>query len=90
VAIVGEAVPTDAPAKRFGFVQSYEPKPRRHLAAVLTSQGLQHHQVLVFLSDGEESLRQLQCYLRPHSQHWLDWFHLTMQLTVLHQSLKRA
>jgi hypothetical protein len=34
------------------------------------------------------SARQLQCYLRPHSQHLLDWFHLTMQLTGLGQFLK--
>jgi hypothetical protein len=88
VAIVGESVPTDGPAKRFGFVQSHDPKPRRYLAEVLGSQGLQHNQELIFLSDGEESLRQLQCYLRPHSQHLLDWFHLTMQLTSLSQSLK--
>src|SRR5919199_581616 len=88
VAIVGESVPRDGPTKRFGFVQSHDPKPRRHLAAVLDSQGLRHNQELVFLSDGEESLRQLQSYLRPHSQHLLDWFHLTMQLTGLGQSLK--
>jgi hypothetical protein len=88
VAIVGESVPTDGRAKRFGFVQSHDPKPRRHLAAVLRSQGLQHNQELVFLSDGEESLRQLQWYLRPHSQHWLDWFHLTMRLVSLGQFLK--
>ena len=87
VAIVGECVPTGGPAKRFGFVQSHDPKPRRHLADVLNRQGLRHNQELVFLSDGEESLRQLQCYLRPHSQHLLDWFHLTMQLTNLSQSL---
>jgi hypothetical protein len=49
---------------------------------------LQHNQERVFLSDGEESLRQLQCCLRPHSQHWLDWCHLTMQLTGLSQSLR--
>ena len=55
---------------------------------VLNSQGLRHNQELVFLLDGEDSLRQLQCYLRPHSQHLLDWFHLTMQLTGLGQSLK--
>jgi len=61
VAIVGESVPTDGPAKRFGFVQSHDPKPRRYLAEVLGSQGLQHNQELIFLSDGEESLRQLQC-----------------------------
>ncbi len=88
VAIVGEAVPGDGPTKRFGFVQSHDPTPRRHLAAVLRSQGLRHNQELVFLSDGEESLRQLQCYLRPHLQHLLDWFHLTMQLTGLGQFLK--
>jgi len=34
------------------------------------------------------SLRQLQWYLRPHSQHLVDWFHLTMQLTGLGHSLK--
>lgn len=88
VAIVGESVPTHGPVKRFGFIQSHDPRPRRHLAAVLSGQGLQHNQELVFLSDGEESLRQLQCYLRPHSQHLLDWFHLTMQLTSLAQFLK--
>jgi Transposase IS116/IS110/IS902 family len=88
VAIVGESVPTDGPAKRFGFVQSHDPKPRRHLAEVLRGQNLQHNQELVFLSDGEDSLRQLQYYLRPHSQHLLDWFHLTKQVTGLGQFFK--
>jgi hypothetical protein len=88
VAIVGEAVPRDGPARRFGFVQSHDPKPRRHLAEVLRSQGLRHHQELVFLSDGEDSLRQLQCHLRPHSRHLLDWFHLSMRLAGLGQCLK--
>ena len=88
VAIVGESVPRDGPAKRFGFVQSHDPRPRRHLAEVLRSQGLQHDQELVFLSDGEDSLRQLQCYLRPHSRHLLDWFHLSMRLAGLGQCLK--
>jgi hypothetical protein len=88
VASVGQSVPTAGPTTRFGFVQSHAPKPRRHLAEVLDGQGLQHNQELIFLSDGEESLRQLQCYLRPHSRHLLDWFHLTMQLTGLGQSLR--
>lgn len=86
VAIVGESVPRDRPAKRFGFVQSHDPRPRRHLAEVLTSQGLQHNQERVFLSDGEDSLRQLQCYLRPHSRHLLDWFRLSMRLVGLGHS----
>jgi hypothetical protein len=88
VAIVGESVPKEGQAKRFGFVQGHDPKPRRHLAAVLDGQGLQHNQELVFLSDGEENLRQLQAYLRPHSQHVLDWFHLSMRMTGLGQFLK--
>jgi len=88
VAIVGEAVSSDGPAKRLGFVQGHDPKARRHLAAVLEGQGLRHNQELVFLSDGEESLRQLQCYLRPHSQHLVDWFHLSMRMTGLGQFLK--
>ena len=78
----------DGPAKRFGFVQSHDPRPRRHLAEVLRSQGLQRNQELVFLSDGEDSLRQLQCYLRPHSRHLLDWFHLAMRLVGVGQCLK--
>jgi hypothetical protein len=81
-------VPSDGPVQRFGFVQGHDPKPRRHLAAVLEGQGLRHNQELVFLSDGEESLRQLQCYLRPHSQHLVDWFHLSMRMTGLGQFLK--
>jgi hypothetical protein len=88
VTIVGEAVPADGPVKRFGFVQSHDPRPRSQLASVLSSQGLQHHQELVFLSDGEDSLRQLQCYLRPHSRHLLDWFHLSMRLVGVGQCLK--
>jgi hypothetical protein len=88
VAIVGEAVPKDGPTELFGFVQSHDPKPRRHLAEVLRAQNLQHNQELVFLSDGEDSLRQFQCYLRPHSRHLLDWFHLSMRLAGLGQCLK--
>ena len=41
--------------------------------------------MLVFLSDGEQSLRQLQCSLRPHSQHLVDWFHLSMRVTSVGQ-----
>ena len=39
VAIVGESVPRDGPAKRFGFVQGHDPKSRRHLAAALKGPG---------------------------------------------------
>ena len=39
--IVGKSVPTDRPAKCFGFVQSHDPKPKRRVYEVLRSQGLQ-------------------------------------------------
>ena len=34
---------------------------------------------MVFLSDGGDSVRNLQAYLHPDSEHWLDWFHITMR-----------
>ena len=33
-------------------------------------------------------MRDLQCYLSPTSEHLLDWFHVTMRITVLRQQLK--
>jgi hypothetical protein len=38
-----------------------------------------------FLSDGVDNLRKLQTYLNAESTHILDWFHITMRLTVLNQ-----
>ena len=35
--IVGKSVPTDRPAKCFGFVQSHDPKPKRRVYEVLRS-----------------------------------------------------
>ena len=43
---------------------------------------------MVFLSDGGDSVRNLQAYLHPDSEHWLDWFHITMRITVLQQQVK--
>jgi hypothetical protein len=39
----------------------------------------------VFLSDGGEDVRQVQEYLHPNREHVIDWFHITMRLTVLQQ-----
>jgi hypothetical protein len=36
-----------------------------------------------FLSDGGEDVRSLQLYMNPQAEHVLDWFHITMRLTVL-------
>jgi hypothetical protein len=70
---------------RFGFVQTLDTKPKRRLYEVLHSQGLQMNQDVTFLSDGNDTLRALQLEMSPKATHILDWFHLTMKLTVLEQ-----
>ncbi len=86
--IVGKSIPTDTAAKCFGFVTDYDTKPKRRLAEVLKAQGLQMNQAITFLSDGGDNVRDLQFYLSPVAEHLLDWFHVTMRLTVLRQQLK--
>jgi len=80
-----DAIP---PPKCFGFVQTYDPKPRRRLWELMKSQGMQENQQVVFLSDGGEDIRQVREYLHPNSNHVIDWFHITMRLTVLRQQTK--
>ncbi len=75
-------------SKCFGFVRTFDTKPKRRLFELLKGQGMQMNQQLVFLSDGGESVRDLQEYLNPEAEHWLDWFHITMRLTVLGQYVK--
>ena len=83
--MVGKAVPPEQAAKCFGLVQTYDSKPKRRLFDLLQSQGIEPQQALCFMSDGEASVRQLQAHLHPRSDHLLDWFHLTMRITVLGQ-----
>ncbi len=75
-------------AKCFGFVQTYDEKPRQRLWELLKSQGMQENQQLLFMSDGGENVRRVQEYLHPFSEHLIDWFHITMRLTVLQQQTK--
>ena len=72
-------------SKRFGFVQTLDTQPKRRLYEVLQSQGLQMNQDITFLSDGNDTLRALQLEMSPKATHILDWFHVTMRLTVLDQ-----
>jgi hypothetical protein len=37
------------------------------------------------LSDGADTVRSLQLDLSPHAEHILDWFHVTMRITMLKQ-----
>ena len=87
--IAGKSIPRDRSDKFFAFVDTYEPsKPKRRLFETLKSQGMQFNQAMEFLSDGATNLQELQKYLNPLSEHYLDWFHITMRITVLNQYLK--
>jgi hypothetical protein len=81
----GDLVP---PPKCFGFVQTYDQKPRQRVWEVMKSQGMQENQQVVFMSDGGEDVRKVQEYLHPNGEHRIDWFHITMRITVLQQQTK--
>jgi hypothetical protein len=49
---------------------------------------MQMNQQVTFLSDGGDTVRNLQLYLNPQAEHLLDWFHLTMRVIVLKQTAK--
>ena len=66
-------------SKCFGFVQTLDEKPKRRLFEVLQSQGHQLNQQLTFLSDGGDTVRELQLCLGPEAAHLLDWFHVARQ-----------
>jgi len=49
---------------------------------------MQANQQVTFLTDGGEDIRDLPRHLNPRAEHLLDWFHLTMRITVLTQLAK--
>jgi hypothetical protein len=44
---------------------------------------MQANQQVTFLTDGGEDIRDIPCYLNAQAEHLLDWFHLTMRITVM-------
>ena len=81
--IACKAIPAAGRAACFGCVQTYVTKPKRRLFEVLRSQGMQANQQVTFLTDGGEDIRGIPCYLNAQAEHLLDWFHLTMRITVM-------
>jgi hypothetical protein len=86
--IVGKSLAEDGPSRCFGFVQTYDEKPKRRLFELLKSQGMQMNQRVMFFSDGGADIRDVQLYLNPEAEHYLDWFHITMRITVMGQCAK--
>ena len=86
--VVGQSIAEDRDSRYFGLVQSFDDKPKRRLHEVLREQGLQMNQDITFLTDGGDTVRNLAADISPCAEHILDWFHLTMRLTVLGQYAK--
>jgi hypothetical protein len=80
--IVGKSVP--AVRDHRYLVQTHDDKPERRLFEVLRSQDLRMN--LTFLTDGGDS--SFLDGISPCAENYLDWFHLTMRLTVLSQYTK--
>jgi hypothetical protein len=86
--IVGKSVPEEGSVRRFGFVTGHDEKPKRRLHELLVSQGISMNQEVTFMSDGGDSVRDLQLYMRPNAEHVLDYFHIAMGITVLQQMVR--
>lgn len=85
---VGKSIPTDRPSRYLGLVQSHDVKPKRRLHEVLKDQGWQENQPVTFMTDGDDTVINMALHMAPASEHILDWFHITMRLTVMQQYVK--
>lgn len=83
--IVGRSLPEDGDPRYIGFVHGYDRKPQRRILDHLKKQGVQANQDITFITDGGEEVRSLAEMIAPASEHVLDWFHITMRITVLRQ-----
>ena len=86
--MVGKSMAEDRGDRYFGLVQSFDQKPKRRLREVLCDQGFQMNQEITFLTDGGDSVRNIAADMSPCAEHVLDWFHITMRLTVMGQYVK--
>ena len=85
---MGKSITGEGDKKCFGFVNDYDSKPKRRLFEILQKQGMQMNQTITFLSDGGDTVRDLQFDLSPLAEHLLDWFHVTMRITIMRQMAK--
>ena len=86
--MVAKSIPADRPNRYLGLVHTHDTKPKRRLHEVLKEQGWQENQPVTFLTDGGDTVRNMAQYMAPASEHLLDWFHITMRITVMRQYVK--
>jgi hypothetical protein len=60
--IADKSTPAEGPPKCFGFVQTYDTKPKRRLSGLPATQGLTANQAVTFITDGGD-VRYLPLYL---------------------------
>ena len=86
--MVAKSMPVDKANRYLGLVQSHDSRPKRRLHEVLKEQGWQENQPVTFLTDGDDTVRNMAQYMAPASEHLLDWFHITMRITVMRQYVR--
>lgn len=86
--IIGKVFAANKTPKRFGLVQVLDKHPKQRMLDTLYKQGMQTNQQINFLGDGAEEVRSLQQIMHPEAEHRLDWFHITMKLTVMNNCAK--
>ena len=86
--IAGKSLPRQSSGNVFAFAHRLEQKPTERMARFLIEQGVDPTQPTTFLSDGGETVRIAQGNFRYFGEPILDWFHITMRLTVLTKTLK--
>ena len=86
--MVAKSMPADRPNRYLGLVHTHDTRPKRRLHEVLKEQGLQENQPVTFLTDGGDTVQNMAQYMAPASEHLLDWFHITMRITVMRQYVK--
>ena len=82
-AVVGKSIVRHQNDRYFDLVQTHDHQLKRRVVSVLREQGLSMTDEMTFLTDGADNVRNLALDMSPSAQHLLDWFHLTMRLTVL-------
>ena len=87
-AMVVKSMPAGRPNRYLGLVHTHDTRPKRRLHEVLKEQGWQENQPVTFLTDGGDTVQNMALYMAPASEHLLDWFHITIRITVMRQYVK--
>ncbi len=87
--IAGKSIPNNGDNLFFGFVDTLpNSKSKRNVFKTLEDQGLNRISQIEFFSDGAENLRDIQFHICPNSKYYIDWFHITMKMTVLEKYIQ--